>query len=98
MKSILTKAEVNCTTCQHNLSLNCHRKNCCDHKECNFHSSAMQIANIHFHYFPLISHQSKFSEKIKVYAVKTVPFELKQCDHSETLRKSIVQNLRGQFE
>ena len=92
MKSILTKAEVNCTTCQHNLSLNCHRKNCCDHKECNFHSSAMQIANIHFHYFPLISHQSKFSEKIKVYAVKTVPFELKQCDHSETLRKSIVQN------
>ena len=52
----------------------------------------MQIANICLHYFPLISHQSKFSEKIKVYAVKTVPFELNQCDHSETLRKSIVEN------
>ena len=92
IKRDLTKAEMNCPTCRNNLSSNCQRKNCCDYKERNFHSSVMQIANICLHYFPLVSHQSKFSEKMKVYAVKTVPFELNQCDHSETLRKSIMEN------
>lgn len=77
---------------QKNVLLACRTIDCipyCNSTECNH--SVIEIVNINFNKFSLISNEKSFLETIREFLIQNVRFHSQICEHVEILKKIIIK-------